>query len=215
MMDEKGKAMTHGFRNQKGSVGGWIITIIILVLVIIGGYLTAIRFGLLPIPEILLEQSWMATFIPPVEDIEELDRPVIDPEESLRQQLVLINGQLMAAEAQIKTLEEDVAELERQVTEREDEIARLRDTINLASDQNISNVALIYENMDASDAAKILSHLGADSASLILSNMRESKAADVLSEMDETLATQITQLMAGFTGGLYESVEVEEPQESP
>jgi len=147
----------------------------------------------------LAQQSWMKPFLPPVVEAVDSANPVVSEADSYRQQLVLLNGDLMASEARAKALEEQVAQLQQDVTAREDEIARLTNTINLASDQNISNVALVYENMDATDAASILSNLGADSASLILANMRESKAADVLAAMDETLATQITELMAGFT----------------
>lgn len=191
--------MRYRTRNQKGNVVGWILTIIILILVMIGAYLTLLRFAIMPAPEFLKQQSWMKPFMPPEEEVTELERPVVSVEDSLRQQLVMKNGEVLSLEARVKTLEEQISGLEGEITAREDEIARLRDTINLASDQNISNVALIFENMDAVDAASILSHLGADSASLILANMRESKAADVLAEMEETLATQITQLIAGFT----------------
>ncbi|MCX6647208.1 MAG: hypothetical protein NTY09_12750 [bacterium] len=191
--------MRHRLRNQRGNVGGWILTIIILILVAAGGYLTVLRFGILPAPPALAQQTWMKSFLPPAKETVDLENPAVSEADSYRQQLVFINGEKMALEARVKALEEQVSQLQQDIVTREDEIARLTDTINLASDQNITNVALVYENMDATDAASILSNLGADSASLILANMRESKAADVLAAMDETLATQITELMAGFT----------------
>jgi flagellar motility protein MotE (MotC chaperone) len=190
--------MMHPMKKQNGNAGLWIFWIIVVIGVVVFGYLLAVKSGIFPAPDALKDIPLMATFLPeePEEDIG--DTQEVTEVDSLKQQLVFINGEKMALEAQIRTLEQDVADLQSKVTEREDEIARLLSTINLAGDQNITNVALIFENMDPTEASDILSNLGADRASLILSNMRESKAADVLEEMDEMLATEVTELMAGF-----------------
>lgn len=185
-------------KKQNGNAGLWIFWIIVVIAVVVLGYLLAIKSGIFPAPEALKDQTWMATFLPEEPEENLGDTQEVTTVDSLKQQLVFLNGEKMTLEASIRTLEQQVADLQSQVTEREDEIARLLSTITLAGNQNVSNVALIFENMDPTEASDILSNLGADRASLILSNMRESKAADVLEEMDEMLATQVTELMAGF-----------------
>jgi len=189
---------------ERGGVGGWILVIFLVIVVGIGGYLFVLNRGWMEAPEALASQPWMSSILPKEEEALEDEAVEVSLEDTLRHQNLVLRGERDSALARITTLEQQLADKDRLVLEREDEIARLRDALNLAQDQNISNVALIYENMDPEDAAKFLSNLGPEKASLILAEMRESDAADVLSLMDETIATQITQIMAGFEGELAE-----------
>jgi len=186
---------------ERGGVGGWILVIFLLVVVGIAGYLFVLNRGMMEAPEALASQPWMSSILPQEEEVPE-EVVEVSLEDTLRHQNLVLRGERDSALSRITAIEQQLADKDRLVLEREDEIARLRDVLNLAQVQNISNVALIYENMDPDDAAKFLGNQGPDKASLILGEMREGNAADILSLMDETLVTQITQIMAGFEGEL-------------
>jgi flagellar motility protein MotE (MotC chaperone) len=187
---------------QRGSAAAWIITILVLIVVAAGGYLMAIKFGMLKAPDMLAKQPWMATFIPAQPAAEGGQQTVpVGVEDQLRQQVVLLRAQFDGAQSSITAMQQQLDEKDRVIQERDDEIARLRDAINLAATQNISNVALIYEAMDPQEAATILANLGAENAALIIGKMRENKAAAVMALLDPLLATQITQILAGFGSG--------------
>ncbi len=195
------RAMRSKMKSERGSAGGWIVTIIIILVVAAGGGAMAIKFGLIPVPESLASQPWMASILPDVEEMPEQVNNEISSEDTLRNSYLIERSKVNIAEARITELELEIASKDVLLQEKEDEIASLRDTINLSSSQNISSVALIYEAMDPKDASVFLTNLGPDRASLILGAMRENKAADVMSLMDESIATQITEIIAGFDGG--------------
>jgi flagellar motility protein MotE (MotC chaperone) len=185
--------------SERGRALAWIITIVVLIAVIAGGAAMAIKFKWITPPEALASQPWMASLLPaPEETAPAEETPTQTVESSLRQQVVDLNNTLAATQGQLETMKQQVDEKDTTIRAREDEIAQLRDALNLAANQNISSVALVYEAMEPKEASVILANLGAERAALILGAMRASKAADVIALMDPTLATQITQLMAGF-----------------
>ncbi len=200
-------------KNERGNAMGWIFTIILLIVVGIGAYLSLIRFSILPAPEALAEQSWMKTFLPPVDEDETTLEVEFSLEDNLRNQMLVLKSERDVAQTRITTLEQQLADQQSLVQEREDEIARLQNALNLAADRNIQNVSLIHENMDPKESAAILANMGAQSASLILGQMRESKAASVLEVMDEAIATEITEIMAGLTGEESETTPGSTPSE--
>ena len=183
--------------NQRGSVAGWIITIVILIVVAAVAFLMLTKYGKIPAPPFLATQPWMKTFLPPPAP-EAPATPVVSVEANLRNQLVLVTGELEAAQGQVESQKQQLDDKDRTIQTKDDQIAKLQDAINLAANHNISNVALVYEAMDPKEASVILTNLGANEAALILGAMRSSKAADVLALIEPTLATQITSLMAGF-----------------
>jgi len=185
-------------KNERGSAWAWIFTIFLLIVVGVGAYLTLIRFGMVEAPEALASMPGMSMFLPPQEEVEEGQPVAGTAEDILRMQNIQLIGERDTALARITALEQQLEEMQQLVKDREGEITLLQGALSLARDQNINNVALIFENMDPEDASIILSNLGAQKASLILSAMRESKAADVLALMDDTLATEITRIMAGL-----------------
>jgi flagellar motility protein MotE (MotC chaperone) len=174
--------------------------ILVILVLAIGGALAALKFGVVKPPAALAQQPWMASFLPKPTESEEPAAPVeVSVENALRQQVLDLNRQNMAAQATIESLRQQLDEKDQTILAREDDIAKLRSAVSLAASQNVASVALVYEAMEPAQAATILANLGAEHAALILGAMRESKAADVMALMDPTLATQITQLMAGFT----------------
>jgi len=191
--------MGNKLKNERGSVMGWLITIIMLLVVGAGIYLGLIRFEVIEAPEFLANQPWMATFLPPSDEEEgEAETPEISIEDNLRFQLVDMKAKRDAAEARVTALEQELADAQALVQEREDEIARLRNQLELGADRNIANVGLILESMAPEEASVILSNFEPDRAAMILGAMRENKAAEVLEVMDEAVATAITEIMAGF-----------------
>jgi flagellar motility protein MotE (MotC chaperone) len=192
MTEKKGKL------NESGSVFAIILWIVVIIVLAVGGVLLAINQGWWKNPpEAITSLPFMESILPK-EKTESTEPVEISEVDNLRAQVLQLRRDYVAAEATIESQMQEIAEKDRTITERDDEIARLRNTVNLARDQNIQAAALIHENMDPEESAIILSKLGADEASLILGAMRESKAADVLAKMDEDLATQITEILAGF-----------------
>ncbi len=197
----KGKRLN----NERGSVLAIIFWLIFIVILAAAGFLFVISQGFIEAPEQIASLPFMDQIIPEKEDEDGDEIVEISAESTLRTQLVDLRNMYLESQTIIESLTLQLAEKDRLIQEREDEIARIRDSLNLARDQNIQATALIYENMDPEEASVILSKLGADRASLILGAMRESKAADVMALMDEDLATEITELLAGFTGELAET----------
>jgi len=188
-------------RSERGNAGMIILTVVIVIVVAIGGYMFALNQGILPAPAFLAQQPWMQRILPKQEAPEETEvSPEISYEDNLRNQVVEWKSKYDAEVATNSDLLQQNADKDSLIQQRDDEIARLRDTINLAQNSNLNSVALIYENMTPQDASDALSILGPEQSSLILGAMRESKAADVMDLMDETLVVSITRLMAGFTG---------------
>lgn len=186
--------------DQTGSILAWILWILAALVIIAGGSLLFLRMGIIKPPEALANQPWMQSFLPAQPQPEPAtEQVIISVEDTLRQQVIDFNAKYQAAQAMVEQLKQQLDEKDRTIQVLNDEIARLSDAINLAANRNIGSVALIYEAMDPQEASKILANLGAERAAIILGAMRESKAADVLALMETSLATQITQLMAGFT----------------
>jgi flagellar motility protein MotE (MotC chaperone) len=184
---------------ERGSALAWVIWIVVLVAVLIGGFLMTIKFKVMKAPEALASQSWMAPFLPAVEEAPPTEEaPTLTLEETLKQQVVDYSRELANTQSQVAGMKQQLDEKDLTIQARDDEIAKLRDALNLAANQNINNVALVYEAMEPKEASVILTNLGAERAALILGAMRESKPADVIALMDPQFATQITQLMAGF-----------------
>ncbi len=207
--------MMRSIYNERGSAWAWIFTLFLLIVVGAGAYLFLIKFGIFEAPEFLAQVPGMEFFIPEEEEPEGDGVVEMTNEETLRNLNLVLRGQKDALESRVAALEQELAEQERLVQEREDQIARLQDALNLARDQNINNVALIYEAMEPEEASVILSNMGAERASLILGAMRESKAAEVLELMDESLATEITQILAGFEGERAEMASSTGSTEAP
>ncbi len=185
-------------RNERGNIVGWLLLVVVIILVVVGASMGAITFS---VPEAVAGIPFLSQYLDPEAEEEEGATPVsVSEEDRLSQMVIDFRNQRDVAENRVTSLEEQLAAEQTLVQEREDEIARLQDVLNLSRDENISNVALIYEEMGSDEAAMILSNLGADRASLILNEMDESSAADILAAMEETLATQITQILAGFEG---------------
>ena len=184
--------------NERGSVLVAIISIVVIVVLAAAAFLMGVNQSWWPAPEFIAEQSFMESILPPEEEDDTDLTVTISEEDNLRASLIQVRRDYQASQTTIETLMQQLAEKDRTIQDREDEIALLRNTLNLARDQNIQAAALIHENMDPEESAIILAKLGATDASLILGSMRESKAADVLSLLDEDLATEITQILAGF-----------------
>jgi len=187
-------------KSERGNAGAVVVTIIVVIVVLIGGFLGAINQGFVPAPEFLANQPWMESILPPEEEVETEGEVEISLESNLRNQAVEYRSQRDVALATVSDLEQELADKDRLLTARDDEISRLRDTINLAQNSNLNNVALIYENMSPQDASDAMEILGPEQSSLILGAMRESKAAEVMELLDETMVVEITRIMAGFNG---------------
>lgn len=183
---------------ERGSVTGWLIGILAFIAVCIGGYLMAVNLGYVKVPESLAQISVIKAVMPKVNEPPVTEVVTISNEESLKQQIIILNSKIVAAEAKIETLEAQLAEKESLITTRNDEIASLRNALKMTQGQNISAVAGIYESMDPLEASVILASLTPEEASLIIGAMKESKAAGIMELLDKNFATRITSILAGF-----------------
>lgn len=128
--------------------------------------------------------------------------PQIARLEELSLQLQGQNAELEAQRAELEAEQKRLEKLEKTLTAKESQLAsqetQLQESTALAtaSDENMAQLILIYEKMDASQAAKIMEEVyDVEDVAILLSRMKQDKASGILAAMSAAKAARVTELL--------------------
>ncbi len=178
-----------------GKVRNFFILLIVLVVLIVGGFVAAVKYGVLSTEQVAMLNEELGLYRLPLvgngryfEVPEGVEWPPpeekAEPEETSEPEPVVEEKPA----PKVTEVKVDKKAIDEQRAQREAE-----------EKKRVTRLARIYESMKPEDAANALINVDWDTTVLILQRMSEDSVAQVLSKMDPEIAAQLTEMLFAGT----------------
>lgn len=178
-----------------GKVRNFFIFLIVLVVLIVGGFVAAVKYGVITTEQVAMLNEELGLYRLPVvgngryfEVPEGVEWPPpeekAEPEETAEPEPVVEEKPA----PKVTEVKVDKKAIDEQRAQREAE-----------EKKRVARLARIYESMKPEDAANALINVDWDTTVLILQRMSEDSVAQVLSKMDPEAAAQLTEMLFAGT----------------
>jgi len=199
---------------KSGGIAGIIIIMVLVAIILIGGFVTSMYFGILGTREVvgdLVRQPMLDFLIWLDPRLDAIDQRLTDDAEAFDEHVAEKTAELDEREYYILQQEEDLEarlmQVERQAVEldsREAQIIAMYERTmplhrRIESDEDLEemlSISEIYSQMSPNIAATILINIyDPRDVAAILFFMNESNAASILTEMEPHMAAEITEIL--------------------
>ena len=174
-----------------GKIRNFLILLIVLVVLVVGGFVAAVKYGVLSTEQVAMLNEELGLYRLPIvgngkyfEVPEGVEYPPKEEEPQEEPPLEPAIAEKPKAEEKPKEVKIDKKAIDEQRAQREAE-----------EKKRVTRLARIYESMKPEDAANALINVDWDTTVLILQRMNEDSVAQVLSKMEPEAAAQLTEML--------------------